>query len=76
MPVGSIQTRNDYGQLGYGGPCPPKGDAHHYLITVFAVDTDKLEGDETTTPAVIGFQLHFHTIAKGTLLGIYGQPGK
>src|SRR5215468_2702132 len=33
----------DFGSDGYGGPCPPPGDKpHHYQITVFAVDVDKL----------------------------------
>jgi Raf kinase inhibitor-like YbhB/YbcL family protein len=73
MPAGSVQNRNDYGQASYGGPCPPHGDPHHYNITVFAVDIPKLDGDENTSPAVIGFQLHFHTLAKATLTGLYGQ---
>ncbi len=73
MPAGRIQSRTDYGQAGYGGPCPPQGAPHHYYMTVFAVDTDKLNGDENTSAAVIGFQLHYHTLAKGTLMGLYGQ---
>ena len=31
--------RNDFGRLGYGGPCPPKGHGvHRYNFTVYAVD--------------------------------------
>jgi phosphatidylethanolamine-binding protein (PEBP) family uncharacterized protein len=44
-----------YGPLGYGGPCPPKGDSHHYVFTVFAVDVDKLAIDAQATPAFVGF---------------------
>ncbi len=73
LPAGSIQSRTDYGQMAYGGPCPPKGETHHYNFMVFAVDTDKLDGDENTSAAVIGFQLHFHSLAKGTLVGLYGR---
>jgi hypothetical protein len=73
LPPGTIQGRTDYGQMGYGGPCPPQGTPHHYNITVFAVDTDKLDGDENTSAAVIGFQLHYHTLAKATLTGLYGR---
>jgi Raf kinase inhibitor-like YbhB/YbcL family protein len=74
MPAGAVQSRTDFGVPGYGGPCPPPGDKpHRYHITVFAVDADHLDGDENISAAVIGFQLHFHTLAKGTLTGLYGR---
>jgi Raf kinase inhibitor-like YbhB/YbcL family protein len=74
MPAGAVQSRTDFGAPGYGGPCPPKGDKpHHYHITVFAVDVDKIDADENTMPAVVGFNLHFHTLAKGELTGVYGR---
>jgi Raf kinase inhibitor-like YbhB/YbcL family protein len=74
MPAGAVQSRTDFGAPGYGGPCPPKGDRpHHYHISVFAVDVDKLDADENATAAVVGFNLHFHTLAKGELVGLYGR---
>jgi Raf kinase inhibitor-like YbhB/YbcL family protein len=73
LPPGALTVRNDTGASTYNGPCPPKTDKpHHYHITVFAVDVDKLDPDATATPAVIGFNLHFHTLAKATLTGIWG----
>ncbi len=73
-PAGVVQSGNDAGTKGYFGPCPPKGDKpHHYHITVFAVDVDKLDADENATAAVVGFNLHFHTLAKGVLTGLYGR---
>jgi Raf kinase inhibitor-like YbhB/YbcL family protein len=73
-PKGAVQSRTDFGVPGYGGPCPPKGDPpHHYQFTIFAVDVPKLEGDENTTAATVGFMLHFHTLAKATLTGIWGH---
>jgi Raf kinase inhibitor-like YbhB/YbcL family protein len=73
-PKGAVQSRTDFGVPGYGGPCPPKGDApHHYHFRIFAVDIPKLEGDENTTAATIGFMLHFHTLAKGELTGVWGH---
>ncbi len=66
--------RDDYGIAGYGGPCPPPGDKpHRYIFTVFAVDQAKLPIDGSVSPAVVGFNLHFHTIAKATLTGLYGH---
>jgi Raf kinase inhibitor-like YbhB/YbcL family protein len=72
-PKGSVQVRNDYSAMGYGGPCPPKGPPHHYVFTLFAVDVDKLDVTENTSPAVVGFNLHFHTLGKATLTALYGQ---
>ena len=73
-PKGAVQSRTDFGTPGYGGPCPPKGDKpHHYHFTIFALDTDNLGTDENSTAAFVGFNLHFHTLAKATLTGIWGR---
>jgi Raf kinase inhibitor-like YbhB/YbcL family protein len=74
MPGGAIQSRTDFGSDGYGGPCPPVGHGtHHYHITVFAVDVDKLPDatGDSASAALVGYDLHFHTLAKATLTGVY-----
>jgi hypothetical protein len=74
MPPGAVQSRTDFGIPSYGGPCPPPGDKpHRYHLTVYAVDADHLDGDQNTPAAVIGFQLHFHTLAKGIITTKYGR---
>jgi len=74
LPAGSLQTRTDFGTPGYGGPCPPPGDApHRYQFTVLALDIDKLPVDETSSGALVGFNLHFHTLAKATLTAKFGR---
>lgn len=75
MPKGAIQIRNDYGFDGYGGMCPPQGDKpHHYTLTVYAVDVDKLPGpDKKSSAAVIGFNLHFHGKSKAELHWTYSR---
>ncbi len=36
-PQGAVAGVNDFGDLGYAGPCPPQGDGtHRYVFTVFA----------------------------------------
>lgn len=35
---GIIQGVNDFGFIGYGGPCPPKGPAHRYFFRIYALD--------------------------------------
>lgn len=72
-PGDVVQLHNDFGNAGYSGPCPPPGRAHHYVITVYALDVPKL-----------GFLDHFdrkaaldairtRTIAKATLTVIWGR---
>lgn len=73
MPAGTIESRTDFGVPGYHGPCPPPGPAHHYHLRVFALDIPAIEGaDANTSAAVIGFNLHFHTLAKAEITGVYG----
>jgi Raf kinase inhibitor-like YbhB/YbcL family protein len=75
LPEGADQGRNDAGISHYSGPCPPEGDPpHHYQITVFAVKVDKLPLDALSSGARVGLDLHFNTLAKGQVTGLYGQP--
>jgi len=74
MPAGAVQSRTDFGVPGWGGPCPPQGDKpHRYIFTLFAVDVDKLDANAGTSAAVVGFNLHFHTLAKATFTGKFGR---
>ena len=71
IPLGSIQTKNDHGDIGYTGPCPPQGTGtHHYKITVYALDST-MPFDGTATPTDIGEFIHFHLIEKASLEGTY-----
>ncbi len=73
LPAGAEQGRNDYGAVGYGGPCPPPGPAHHYVFTVYALDTAHLALPEGASAAAIGFNIHAHMLAKATLTAMYGK---
>jgi Raf kinase inhibitor-like YbhB/YbcL family protein len=73
LPAGSLQVRNDFSLMGYGGPCPPKGKPHHYRVTVYALDVDKLDVDANASPAVVGFNVHGHMLASATLVGMWGR---
>lgn len=39
LPDGTKQGINDFGNIGYGGPCPPPGPAHRYFFKLYALDT-------------------------------------
>jgi len=72
-PAGTIQSVTDFGQPGYGGPCPPQGHGFHtYIITVYALKTAALEGlDKNTMPPLVGYNIHFNTIAKASIVMYY-----
>ncbi len=69
VPAGTVLGRNSYGSLGYRGPCPPTGPAHHYVITVYALGQSSglskgfSSGEVTALP----------TLAQGTLTGLYAR---
>ena len=74
LPEGSVQSVTDFGQPGYGGPCPPVGDKpHRYIFAVHALKVEKLPLDATASGAMVGFFLGQNAIAKATVTGIYGR---
>jgi Raf kinase inhibitor-like YbhB/YbcL family protein len=74
LPEGAVQLRNDAGFAGYLGAAPPAGHGpHRYFVVVHAVDTDRLDVNADTTPAILGFNLSFHTLARATMVLIYEQ---
>ena len=70
-PAGSVQSNSDYGVPGYGGPCPPPGAIHEYIITVYALKA-KLTLDQHATPAIVGFYLNGNAIQKASIV-MYAQ---
>ena len=73
-PKGSIQSTTSFGTAGYGGACPPPGDpAHGYIFTVHALDVEKLGLKDGATPALVGFVIGQHTLAKASLLSYFAR---
>lgn len=74
LPAGAFSVRNDYGTKDFGGAAPPAGDPpHRYVFTVYAVDVETLGIDSDASPAVAGFNLRFHTIARATIIPVFGH---
>nr|WP_237266260.1 YbhB/YbcL family Raf kinase inhibitor-like protein [Thermococcus cleftensis] len=72
-PVKMVQGRNDFGKIGYGGPCPPKGHGvHHYHFRVYALDT-VLELDPGASRKELERAMEGHVIQMGELVGLYGR---
>ena len=73
LPEGAFHVRNDYSVKDFGGAAPPKGDPpHRYVFAVHALDVDTLGVNDEISPAVAGFNLRFHTIARAVLIPVYG----
>jgi Raf kinase inhibitor-like YbhB/YbcL family protein len=73
LPAGALQGRTDFGDPGYGGPCPPPGKPHRYYVRLYALKVEKLEVPSDATAAFVGFSVRMHALATAELMGTYGR---
>lgn len=70
-PIPMVQGKNDFGRIGYGGPCPPRGHGvHHYYFKVYALDT-MLNLPQGATRKELEKAMEGHVIQWGELVGLY-----
>lgn len=67
---GAMQGLNDFHHLGYGAPCPPEGQTHRYVLTVYALDSRFDLGPGQSINAVMG-AMEGHLLEQGQLTGLY-----
>jgi len=67
-----MQGRNDFGNIGYGGPAPPRGKPHRYYFKAYALDT-LLDLKPETTKQKLEEAMRGHILAKGELMGTYSR---
>lgn len=70
LPNGAIQVRNSFGNVGYSGPCPPKGETHHYIVTVYALK-NTLSLDSNSSYATVNEAIKHNEIAESVLVRQY-----
>jgi Raf kinase inhibitor-like YbhB/YbcL family protein len=70
---GACQGTNDFGKVGYGGPCPPSG-THHYRFTLYAVDTELRVNPSARKEAVLA-AMQGHVIESAQLTATYQRAG-
>ena len=69
LKAGGFQGKNDFGKLGYGGPCPPSG-THRYFFRIYALDSD-LPLKAGATKADVIKAMEGHIVLQGQLIGTY-----
>jgi Raf kinase inhibitor-like YbhB/YbcL family protein len=69
---GARQGKNDFGRIGYGGPCPPPGKPHRYFFKLYALKA-KLGLKAGATKAEVEKAMQGHILAQGDLMGRYGR---
>jgi Raf kinase inhibitor-like YbhB/YbcL family protein len=69
---GSLQGRNDFGRIGYGGPCPPRGTDHRYFFRLYALDT-QLNLSPGATRDQLESAMQAHILAQSELVARYGR---
>ena len=63
------QGKNDFGNLFYGGPCPPSG-THRYFFKLYALDT-MIKLNEGSIKKQLETVMSGHIIEEAQLIGTY-----
>ncbi len=70
LPNGAKQGENDFKRIGYGGPCPPAGKAHHYVFHLYALDAS-LDLKPGATKADLVKAMAGHQVGEAKLTGTF-----
>jgi Raf kinase inhibitor-like YbhB/YbcL family protein len=68
LPDGARQGRNDFGKIGYNGPCPPRGAGHRYFFKLYAMDS-KTALAPGATKSEVERAMKGHILAHAELVG-------
>jgi len=68
----TLQGTNDFGEIGYGGPCPPSGKIHHYHFTLYALDC-MLDVPAGVTKSKVVNAMQGHILDQAELVGLYNR---
>jgi Raf kinase inhibitor-like YbhB/YbcL family protein len=65
------QGKNEFGKIGYGGPCPPSG-THRYIFRLYALDK-RTDLDAGANRSAALKAIEGHILAEGRLMGKYAR---
>jgi Raf kinase inhibitor-like YbhB/YbcL family protein len=71
-PFPAVQGTNDFGEIGYTGPCPPPGKPHRYFFRVFALDR-MIDLPAGASANDLRKAMEGHVIQKGEAVATYGR---
>lgn len=72
LPKGAKLGKNDWGKQQYNGPCPPKGDAHNYKFTIYALDT-LLNLPANTDAKTVLSAIQGHIMGEDDITAVYAR---
>ncbi|MCS7144666.1 MAG: YbhB/YbcL family Raf kinase inhibitor-like protein, partial [Archaeoglobaceae archaeon] len=70
-PIKAVQGKNDFGKIGYDGPCPPSG-VHRYLFKLYVLDAE-LEIESLASKAELEKAMEGHILQFAVFEAIYGR---
>ncbi|MBI3609733.1 MAG: YbhB/YbcL family Raf kinase inhibitor-like protein [Nitrospirae bacterium] len=70
LPDGSRQGLNDFGRIGFGGPCPPPGKPHRYFFKLYALDKKLSLPPRATKPQLLS-AIKDHVLSETQIMGTY-----
>lgn len=73
LPQGSSfprEGKNGFGEIGYGGPCPPPGKPHRYFFKVYALDAE-IDLPVGSSKADLEKAMKGHILSQGQLVGTF-----
>ncbi|MFC3651238.1 YbhB/YbcL family Raf kinase inhibitor-like protein [Dyella humi] len=70
----AVEGVNSFGRTGYGGPCPPEGKPHHYVLRVYALDVMSALPTGASADQV-NAAIQGHVLAEGRTTGLYARGG-
>jgi Raf kinase inhibitor-like YbhB/YbcL family protein len=71
--LGAVEARNDFNTDGYGGPCPPPGKPHRYVITVYALRTDRIDLGQGRPAPMFDHEINASALGRAQITVTYGR---
>lgn len=72
LPDGARQGKNDFGKIGYGGPCPPPGKPHRYFFKLYALGS-KINLKAGASKQELQQAMEGYVLAQTEIVGTYGR---
>ncbi|HEX4044745.1 MAG TPA: YbhB/YbcL family Raf kinase inhibitor-like protein [Gammaproteobacteria bacterium] len=72
LPAGAMAGKNGWNKAQYNGPCPPKGSAHTYIFTLYALDS-KLDVPAGADGKTVVSAMQKHILGKVSLTTVFSR---